>query len=142
MLSSGVTSLSKMLSFAFDFDEDFEVLECLLSLLLDLALLATLWPVHVLALEGGSGYSSGALTLVDALEGGREYSSGSLSLVDALEGGSEYSSGSLRTVDALEGGARLLEEATEGGGWLETRWVTSSVARITVLALWPLLASE
>src|SRR2546421_106311 len=108
MLSSGVTSLSKMLSFAFDFDEDFEVLECLLSLLLDLALLATLWPAHVLALEGGS----------------------------------EYSSGSLRTVDALEGRARLLEEATEGGGWLETRWVTSSVARITVLALWPLLASE
>src|SRR6266513_1017844 len=134
MLSSGVTSLSKMLSFAFDFDEDFEVLECLLSLLLDLALLATLWPAHVLALEGGSEYSSGFLSLVDALEGGSEYSSGFLSLVDALEGGSEYSSGSLslvdaleggneysssslRTVDALEGRARLLE-ATEGGGWL------------------------
>jgi hypothetical protein len=141
MLSSGVTSLSKILSFAFDFDEDFEVLECLLSLFLDLALLATLWPAHVPVLERGSGYSSGFLSLVDALEGGSEYSSGSLSLVDALEGGNEYSSGSLRTVDALEGRARLLE-ATEGGGWLETRWVTSSVARITVLALWPLLASE
>jgi hypothetical protein len=107
MLSSGVTSLSNTLSFAFDFDENLEVFESLLSPLLDLALLAILSPAHVPALEGGRGYSSG----------------------------------SLRTVDALEGGARLLE-AAEGGGWLETRWTTSSVVRITVLALWLLLTSE
>jgi hypothetical protein len=112
MLSSGVTSCSKTLSFAFDFDEAFEVFECLLSPLLDLALLATLSPAQVPALDGGSGYSSGSLRAVDALE--RE-----ARLLEAAEGGgSGYSSGSLITVDALERGARLLE-AAEGGG--ETR---------------------
>ena len=57
MLSSGVTSLSKILSFAFDFDEDLVAFESRLS------------PAHVPALDGGSGYSSGSLSTVDALEG-------------------------------------------------------------------------
>ena len=69
MLSSGVTSLSKLLSFAFDFDEDLVAFESRLSPLLDLALLAMLSPAHVPALDGGSGYSSGSLSTVDALEG-------------------------------------------------------------------------
>jgi hypothetical protein len=108
MLSSGVTSFSKTLSFAFDLDEDLEVFEYLLSPPLDLALLATLSPAHVPALDGGNGYSFGSLS----------------------------------TVAALEGAARLLEaaEAADGGAWLETRWTTSSVVRITVWALWLLLA--
>jgi hypothetical protein len=80
MLSSGVTSFSKTLSFAFDLDEYFEVLECLLSPLLALALLAVLSPAHVPALDGGSGYSSGSLSTVDALE--RE-----ARLLEAAEGG-------------------------------------------------------
>jgi len=66
MLSSGVTSWSNTLSFL-DFDEAFENL---LSPLLDLALLAILPPAHVIALEGGSGYSAGSLSAVDAREGG------------------------------------------------------------------------
>src|SRR3954451_10132068 len=100
MLSSGVTSLSNTLSFALDLDEDFEAFECLLSPLLDLALLAMLSPAHVPALDGGNGYSSGSLS----------------------------------TVDVLDEGARLLD-TVEGGGWLETRCITCSVVRITVLAL-------
>lgn len=69
MLSSGVTSMSKMLSFAFDFDEDLVAFESRLSPLLDLALLTVLSPAHVPALDGGSGYSFGSLSTVGALEG-------------------------------------------------------------------------
>jgi len=69
MLSSGITSLSKTLSFAFDFDEDLVAFESRLSPLLDLALLAMLSLTHVPALDDGSGYSSGSLSAVDTLEG-------------------------------------------------------------------------
>ena len=100
MLSSGVTSCSKTRSIALDFSDNFEPFDCLLSPLLDLALLAALSPAHVPARDGGKGYSCGSLRAVDALESGARLLEALLAMlspahVPARESGRGYSSGSL-----------------------------------------------